>query len=347
MKKIKPPNSLSWNRLALLFLICNTISLFIFGWVGFIFGIPTAILLNMIIVSIMGVRYWNNCRTVYESLIAKNYTKEEALIEISKSAHPEISLSIHTEIIKKFNDIDLLVNFFTGALPSYKTDDKFALEILENTSIYHFGGDKYKVVTKRKWSKPTGKSTITDQAKSGDIYTYLKHREHWKELNDSILENLSKIFEGDFSSFNDFVNISERYNLLKENYLKLAKDFIEAKELIPYFAVTLERLGAMLMEKFSQNSDDDYKMAAKRCYELSIKLNPFLIPSYGALASVYGGFDDNIDKAIEYCNKGMEAFEKLQKTSQEHLSYYDQALLSDTSTIDFLKALKNEFLGEK
>lgn len=40
------------------------------------------------------------------------------------------------------------VNFITGALPGdNKTDDQFALEVLENTSIYHLGGNKYKVVT--------------------------------------------------------------------------------------------------------------------------------------------------------------------------------------------------------
>ncbi len=347
MKKIKPPNSFNWYRTAALFTIFNLTVYYFFGWVSFILAIPITFLTNMMIVSVMGVRYWNKCKTVYESLIAKNYTKNEALIEISKSAHPEFSLSTHTAIINKFNDLDILVNFFTGALPSGNNDDGFALEILNDTSIQHFGGDRYKVVTSRKRNRATGKTTVTHQANSFDIYTYLKHREHWKELNDGILENLSKIFEGDFSSFNDFVNISERYNLLKENYLELAKGFKEPKELIPYFAVTLERSGARLMEFFSNKGDKGHKVDAKKCYELSIKLNPFLIPSYGSLASVYGGFDDNIDKAIEYCNKGIEAFEKLKKSPKGQLSYYDQALPSDTSTIDFLKVLRNELLEKK
>ena len=99
------------------------------------------------------------------------------------------------------------------------------------------------------------------------------------------------------------------------------------------------------METFSQNDDDNYKTNAKKCYELSIKLNPF-IPSYGALASVYG-LEDNIDKAIEYCNKGVEALEKLKKSPKEQLSYYNQALLLDTSTLDFLKELKNGLLGKR
>lgn len=141
MKKIKPPNTYRY-LLPILLVICISVFLYFFGWVGYIIGIPVGFLLNMIIHSIIGVRYWNNCRTVYESMIAKNYTKNEALKEISKSAHPELSLSTHTAIIDKFNDLDLLVNFITGALPPDDNDDKFALEILDNTLIQHFGGDR-------------------------------------------------------------------------------------------------------------------------------------------------------------------------------------------------------------
>ena len=149
IKKIKPQNT--YRRiLPFLLVICTCIFLYFFGWIGFVLGIPIAILLNMIIHSILGVRYWNNCRTVYESLIAKNYTKNEALIEISKSAHPELSLSTHTAIINKFNDLNLLVVFLTGALPPSDNDNEFALEILNRTSIQHFGGDRYKVVTARR-----------------------------------------------------------------------------------------------------------------------------------------------------------------------------------------------------
>lgn len=149
MKKIKPPNTYRYILPSLLF-ICICIFFYFFRWIGYILGIPVAILLNMIIHSIIGVRYWNNCRDVYESLMAKNYTKNKALMEISIGAHPELSLNTHTKIIDKFNDIDLLVNFFTGALPPGNNRDEFASEILDNTSIQHLGGDRYKVVTKRR-----------------------------------------------------------------------------------------------------------------------------------------------------------------------------------------------------
>ena len=147
---MRPPNSINWYRIAFLLIICSGILYFFLGWIGYILGIPIAILLNMTIFSVMGVCYWNNCRKVYESMISENYTKNEALLEISKRAHPEFHLNTHHQIVNKFNDIDLLVNFITGALPGdNKTNDQFALEVLENTSIYPLGGNKYKVITNR------------------------------------------------------------------------------------------------------------------------------------------------------------------------------------------------------
>lgn len=187
---------------------------------------------------------------------------------------------------------------------------------------------------------------ITHQAKSDDIYIYFKQRKYWKELKDDVLKYMGTIFDGDFSSFNDFVDISEHYNLLKENYLKLAEDTPGVENLISLFAATLERLGAMLIERFYKSDNDNYKTTAKICYELSIKLNPFLIPSYGALATVYG-YSDNIDEAIKYCDKGIRAFGELQKTPEDELSYHNRALSSDTSILAFLKELKNMLLEEK
>jgi len=147
---MRPPKAINWFRIVFLQVISCGILYFFFGWVGFVIGIPVAVIFNMIIFSAMGLRYWNDATTLYNSLMSKEFTKDEALAEISKRAHPEFQLSTHHQIVSKFNNIDLLINFIAGALPGgNKTDDQFALEILKNTSIYHQGGNKYKVVTDR------------------------------------------------------------------------------------------------------------------------------------------------------------------------------------------------------
>ena len=114
-----------------------------------IVAIPVAIIIFLIIKSIQGVRYWNRCEKEYDSMRARDYSNDEALLEISKKRHPELPQETHTEIIRKFNDVPLLVNFLTGALPNGKVEDKIALEILGDTTIQYQGPGKYKVRTKR------------------------------------------------------------------------------------------------------------------------------------------------------------------------------------------------------
>lgn len=114
-----------------------------------IIALPVAIIIFFIIKSMQGVRYWNRCEKEYDSMRTRDYSNEEALLVISKKRHPELSENTHTEIIGKFNDLPLLVNFFTGALPDGKVEDKVALEILRDTTIQYLGPGKYKVRTKR------------------------------------------------------------------------------------------------------------------------------------------------------------------------------------------------------
>ncbi len=114
-----------------------------------IIAVPVAILIFFIMKSIQGVRYWNRCEKEYDSMMARDYSNEEALLEISKKRYPELSENTHIEFIDKFNELGLLVNFFTGALPDGKQNDKIALELLRDTTIQYQGPGRYKVRTKR------------------------------------------------------------------------------------------------------------------------------------------------------------------------------------------------------
>jgi len=116
-------------------------------WV--IIGVAVAIILFMVIKSVYGVKYWKRCEIEYAKMISNGYSNEEALLMISTQRHPELSVDTHKMFIDKFNDMPLLVNFFTGALPDNKLDDEFALVILRDTTIQRLGADRYKVKTRR------------------------------------------------------------------------------------------------------------------------------------------------------------------------------------------------------
>jgi len=113
-----------------------------------IIAIAVGILVFLVIKSVQGVRYWNRCVKEYASMIARGCTKGEALLEISKRRHPELRETTHEEIIGKFNDVHLLVNFFEGALPDGKQSDESALETLRDTTIECKGKDRYRVRTR-------------------------------------------------------------------------------------------------------------------------------------------------------------------------------------------------------
>ena len=114
-----------------------------------IVGLVAVILIFMLTRALRGVRYWKRCEMEYATMISNGYSTEEALLTISQKRHPELSIDTHKAIINKFNDLPLLVNFFEGALPNAKLDDKVALELLRDTTIEFLGTDRYKVRTKR------------------------------------------------------------------------------------------------------------------------------------------------------------------------------------------------------
>ena len=110
-----------------------------------ILGIIATIFIFSTIRAIKGAGYWKRCEKEYANMISNGCSRETALLTISGKRHPELTMDTHLEIIQKFNDLPLLVNFFEGALPDGDLDDEYALEILRNTTIECYGVDRYKV----------------------------------------------------------------------------------------------------------------------------------------------------------------------------------------------------------
>lgn len=346
MKSIRPPNTERIFLPILLFILVFTFFWFL-RWIGLLIAIPFTIIIHWSINSILGVRYWNKCLKEYRRLLNNNFSKKEALLKISQMVHPKLKLETHNEIVDKFSDIDLLVLFIGDSLPSNAKWDKHALEIKNKTSILYFRDGKYRQTIRKERVNELKGVAVTQSAEKDNILSYLKHRNLWASLKDYTQVHISEIFEGDFTSFKDFIEISETYNLVIHNYAELEKDFPELKELFCYFSVTLLRLGADLMQDYANRGIEEAQTDAIKSYETSIKLNLFQIPSYVALALIWGEGLDNCSKAVEYCNKGIQTFAKMENMEREKLSYYNQALLTDSSLIQNLKELKREFTKKK
>lgn len=99
---------------------------------------------NVVRRTFQGTRFWSCCEIHYQNLLRQGYTPKEALLEISKQKHPELSKQVHERIVDKFSEINQLANFIYNALdfkpstsPTYgrKLTDDHALAILESTTV--------------------------------------------------------------------------------------------------------------------------------------------------------------------------------------------------------------------
>lgn len=99
---------------------------------------------NILRRSVQGAKYWKESEHKLATLLEKGYDKREALLEISKQRHPELSESTHQKITDKFSDVNRLAPFIHDVLdfrPSYRPvygrtlTDEQALALLEHTTV--------------------------------------------------------------------------------------------------------------------------------------------------------------------------------------------------------------------
>lgn len=116
---------------------------------GALVGLVLAVLCNMAINSVRGLRVWNLCERDYAQLISEGYSENQALLIISRSFSPQLSNYFHEQVINKFSSLNEVVVFFTGALPENVEDEEWALKCIEKTTIEkNLGGRAYKARTK-------------------------------------------------------------------------------------------------------------------------------------------------------------------------------------------------------
>lgn len=103
--------------------------------IGIIVALVIGILSFFFIKTMQGSRYRTRCERWYALLRNLDFSHEEALLEISQERQTELSSNVHNAIIKKFNDVNLLVLFLTTALPKGSVGDNAALRLVNDTTI--------------------------------------------------------------------------------------------------------------------------------------------------------------------------------------------------------------------
>ncbi|MEA3494254.1 MAG: hypothetical protein U9R38_07740 [Candidatus Margulisiibacteriota bacterium] len=295
-------------RSFIVFVLIAAICMYFWDNLGFIIAIPVAIFINVLISTFEAMNYCNKSKKEYDSMISDGCSKEDALMKISKKSHPELGEKIHSEIINRFNDIHLLTNFIKGALPNKKITDDYALDILYHTTIRDYGGGRCRVITD--WAKYVPSSA---EEKIDDKYSYLFSRGRWKELGENVLKKIVENFEGiEDKKFVEFVQLSEHYKLLENNFLSLAQMSKDLSHLLSLMATTMQNCGGKIVEQYEKNNDTDYLKAGMSCYYISTVLNKNHLTGYVSLSGALA-IEGEKDKAINTLEKLKERYLALQK----------------------------------
>ncbi len=194
-----------------------------------------------------------------------------------------------------------------------------------------------------------------------------KHR-YWKMISEETLRlifdklhensvhipriaNASCIGIDDMQRIRDFLIISDEYDLVKKNYVELAKSEVGmGLGILSMFAVTLERLGASIAQDYpySNLSDEEVKLLmfmAELSYQSSILCDRYLFESYFGVIFCCCAFLD-IDTAQLWAVEFDEAVKSLKKMDEANLNYYQKPIKQDSDRIKNVKNMIEEMINE-
>ena len=133
--------------------------------------------------------------------------------------------------------------------------------------------------------------------------------------------------------------ISDDFDLVNHNYLKLQSDAPSPDMTLGFFATTLERLGAQQAEVLAKSASEQEKqqvyMYAQFAYLSAILCDDRMLPSYGALAYLYLMAGET-DAAREWCDKGLRLARSI-KTGQKAGSMWDMTVDATEGMLQELK----------
>jgi len=185
-------------------------------------------------------------------------------------------------------------------------------------------------------------SEIRDEA---ELFTALTKRKYWKEIDRRIIRRIFENANGDIDKIQRFRFVSELHHCVEANFIAIAKEEVHIRNALALFAVTLERLAAQASQEIPKLPDGSREQGmvigtAELAYMSSILCNPFILPSYSSLATLYLQFDLP-DKAAAVCQEYDVAEQQLLGAYDGDLSFFDQGMKQGVSeerrTMDEIK----------
>lgn len=167
------------------------------------------------------------------------------------------------------------------------------------------------------------------------LFREIIKRKYWDQINPDAIKILIERSEDYPPKIKNFIYISEHFNLVQDNFLKLSEFTNNPNFLLSLFSLTLCRLGREFhqkaVSKASMGSDKEFEKQWKEwapfadmAYTSSILCDKFELLSYYGMAFLYS-FKTDGKVCLEFCRKYKAMEDKLLNTPNEKLNYLQRA----------------------
>ena len=181
---------------------------------------------------------------------------------------------------------------------------------------------------------------LPDDVKS--VCTHLRQRKHWRKMDkgiiDRVLDNSSNPMFADIGStdvIKMLILISEERDLLRNNFLPIAKKGGDVDWIVGLFSMTLYRLGSALLSTCSSTEDEEatsgFAEFADMAFISSLLCYPRNLASMAGLAQLWFHVFRNKSRSLDWCQKYKDTLHQLANGPAEQLNLWDksQAALLD------------------
>jgi len=176
-----------------------------------------------------------------------------------------------------------------------------------------------------------------------EFIEWFSKQQHWSKLNKTIITALVDKFANDRLAFECFVYVSDKYNLVSNNYIPLSQEpgDQDIDFLFSTYALTCYNTGAMLRDQFYKkiNQTQQYSKELSKLYESAIysfesalKLNEYCITAFVQLAFLRAMLQKYED-AIKYCQEGLDKILELETKKKSGLTTIQRATLETTEEV--------------
>jgi tetratricopeptide (TPR) repeat protein len=176
---------------------------------------------------------------------------------------------------------------------------------------------------------------------------YLRKRKHWRELRSDILETIFANAFGNVERLREFVELSEKFKLVENNFLKLQGRGHPPLNSLSSFSLTCLRLAGDLLNLNLPEGSNQQKQSitdAAVAYWSAIVCDPFQFPAYVGLGYLYHAVG-LAERAKGMVKMSEEAEEMLLKADEKDISDQNR-IAKEEAHLAELRNLRNYLKAE-